>query len=116
MPYVRICTSAKVNEEKVAAIRKIVGEKICLIPGKSFEVTIIHIEPEAIISRGDPSDPMLFMEVRLFGPTSTGSKKDFAREICAALEAELGIPQKFMSLNIMEMDGWGGNGGYNNFR
>lgn len=116
MPYVRLCTSAKMNDETVAAVRKIIGEKICLIPGKSFEVTTIHIEPASIISRGDPSDPSLFMEVRLFGPAPIGSKKNFASEICAALEAELNIPQRFISLNILELDTWGGNGNFNSFR
>lgn len=116
MPYVHLITSAKLNEEKIAAIRRIVGETIAVIPGKSFEVTTIHIDPEAIISRGEPSDPCLFLEVRMFGPAAIGAKKAFAKEICAALEAELGIPQRFMSLNIIELDAWGGNGGFNTFR
>lgn len=116
MPYVHLITSAKLTEEKIAAVRRIVGETITLIPGKSFEVTTIHVDPEAIISRGDPKDPCLFLEVRLFGPAPTGSKQAFAREICAALEKELDIPQKFMSLNIIELDAWGGNGGFHTFR
>ena len=116
MPYVHIITSAKMNDEKVAAVRKIVGETIAVIPGKSFEVTTIHIEPEAIISRGDPANPSLFIEVRVFGPAAIDSKKAFAKAICAALEAELGIPQRFISLNIIELDAWGGNGGFMTFR
>ena len=116
MPYFHLITSAKLSEEKIAAVRKIVGEVIAVIPGKSFEVTTIHIEPEAIISRGDPANPCLFIEVRMFGPSSIGPKQAFAREICAALEQELGIPQQYMSLNIIELDAWGGNGGFHTFR
>ena len=52
----------------------------------------------------------------MFGPSAIGAKKAFAREICAALEAELGIPQQYISLNIIELDAWGGNGGFNTFR
>ena len=116
MPYVHLITSAKLNEEKIAAVRRIVGETIAVIPGKSFEVTTIHIDPEAIISRGDPADPCLFIEVRMFGPSAIGAKQAFAREISAALEKELGIPQKFISLNIIELDAWGGNGSFHTFR
>ena len=116
MPYVHIITSAVLTEAKIAAVRRLVGETIALIPGKSFEVTTIHLEPDAIISRGDPANPCLFIEVRLFGPASTGSKQAFAKEICAALEKELDIPQKFISLNIIELDSWGGNGGFHTFR
>lgn len=116
MPYVRLCTSVKMDAEQIAAVRKIIGETICVIPGKSFEVTIIHIEPESIISCGNPADPSLFIEVRLFGPAPIDTKKEFARQICAALEEALGIPQKFISLNILELDTWGGNGGFKSFR
>ena len=116
MPYFHLITSASMNAEKIAAVRRIVGEIIPVTPGKSFEVTTIHIEPDAIISRGDPADPSLFLEVRLFGPASTGSKQAFAKQICAALEAELGIPQQYMTLNILELDAWGGNGGFFTFR
>ncbi|MGI6173925.1 MAG: tautomerase family protein [Christensenellales bacterium] len=116
MPYVRLCTSKHLSTDKIDAVRKIVGDTISLIPGKSFEVTTIHIEPDSLISRGDPSNPSLFIEVRLFGPSSTGSKKEFAKQICTSLESALDIPQKFISINILELDGWGGNGGYNTFR
>ena len=116
MPYVHLITSAKMSEEKIAAVRRIVGETIAVIPGKSFEVTTIHIEPEAIISRGDPTDPCLFVEVRMFGPAAIDAKKAFAKAVCESLEGELGIPQRFISLNIIELDGWGGNGGFRTFR
>ena len=116
MPYVRLCTSAKMNEEAVAAVRKVIGDTISVIPGKNLESTVIHIEPEAIISRGDPSNPSLFIEVRMFGPAAIGAKKAFTKNVCEELEKVLNIPQNCIVLNIFELDSWGRNGIYSTYR
>lgn len=115
MPYVHLITSTKMDEQSIATVRKIIGDTIAVIPGKSNEVTVIHIDPECIISQGDPANPRIFVEVRMFGPAPMGAKKNFAREICAELEKALGVPQQFISLNIIELETWGGNGNFNSF-
>ena len=116
MPYLHLSVSPKLNEEKIAAIHKAVAETISIIPGKSYEVTTIHINDDQCISKIDPSVPCGFCDIRLFGPAPIGTKRDFIKAFTARITEITGIPATHLAFNMLELDTWGGNGDMKSFR
>lgn len=116
MPYLHLSVSTKLTEEKINAIHKAVADTIVLIPGKSYDVTIVHINDDQCISRKDRSRPFGFCDIRLFGPAPIGSKRDFVKAFTERLTEITGIPASGFSFNILELDTWGGNGDMKSFR
>lgn len=115
MPFVRLTTSAKLKERDLQRARQIIGESISLIPGKTYEGTMIHIETEEAISRGDSENPTAFIEIRLFGSAPMSAKRELVSVLCELLEKDLGIPKNYVYLNILELNAWGTAGDFHAF-
>lgn len=116
MPYLHLSVSPKLSEEKIDAIHKAVAETIVLIPGKSYEVTTIHINDGQCISKADRSVPCGFCDIRMFGPAPIGAKRNFVRAFTDRLTEITGIPADHLAFNILELETWGGNGDIKSFR
>ena len=116
MPYLHLSVSPKLDEEKITAIHKAVAETITIIPGKSYQVTTIHINDGQCISLADRSVPCGFCDIRLFGSAPIGSKRDFAKAFTARITEITGIPAAHFSINMLELETWGRNGDVKSFR
>ena len=116
MPYLHLSVSPKLDEEKISAIHKAVAETITIIPGKSYEVTTIHINDDQCISKADRSIPCGFCDIRLFGPAAIGSKREFVKAFTARITEITGIPATHFGINMLELETLGGNGDMRSFR
>ena len=116
MPYLHLSVSPKLDEGKIAAIHKAVAEIIPILPGKSYDVTTIHISDGQCISRIDRSIPCGFCDIRLFGPAPIDRKREFVKAFTARVGEITGIPASHLAFNILELDTWGGSGDMKSFR
>lgn len=112
MPYVNLATTKSIDAAARRALRDAIGETITLIPGKSYEVTMIRLTDNADIVKGRSDEPCLFMEVRLFTKTTLEAKKAFTEAISAKLYEILGVNDRYMYINYIELEGWGSGGAY----
>ena len=113
MPYLHISTNIKLSDAQVAGLRKAVYDLIGLIPGKTYEVTMIHIDDNQLIHLNEVDAPCAFVDARLMGPAPFADKQNFVQAFTGALTDVAGIDAKHAYFNIIEMSEWGAGGNYN---
>jgi len=106
MPYVHLNASRPFTDAEADALRDAIAELMPLLPGKSRENTMIHITGGCALSKGDPSAPCLFIEVRTYRASPDDAKREFADRLTAMLGERLGVPGGNIYMNIIAMDEW----------
>jgi len=113
MPYVELKTNREISSKMIRTFRDAIGETICVIPSKSYEVTMIRLEDKCCMTKGREEVPCAFMDVRLYTATTKEAKVEFSKRMGEILKRELGIDEKCLYINFLEMNGWGSGLGYN---
>ncbi len=111
MPYVRISTTKKLGESEKVSLYEKVGAIMPILPGKTYENTMIHIDDGCFIRKGGQPD-CLIMDVHLLNASPEEAKKEFCETAMRLFEKELGIPQKTQTVNITELPHWASHGVY----
>lgn len=112
MPYIHISTSVRLDEARTTALRQAVSELIPLIPGKTADVTMIHIDAEQQMHLKDEGVPCAFVDLRLKGPAPFEAKQRFAEAFGRRLSEITGVDARHTYLNVIELAEWGAGGGY----
>lgn len=60
--------------------------------------------------KGEASEKIAFVEVRIFGKTSDEAYDKLTAELCNIYKDELGIPQDKIYIQYEEVNHWGWNG------
>ncbi len=111
MPYVVASVSKTLNAGQKEAVKAELGSLITLIPGKTEAVTMVRIEDGCALYKGGIAlENGAFIEVRLFGKSSSESEEQFTQAIFEMLEKQLGIAPSDIYLNLFEMERWGTSG------
>ena len=63
MPYVHLNVSKPLTEEQIQKARETIASFMPIIPGKTRENTMIHIDGNCSIFRGD-SDECMFLDMK----------------------------------------------------
>lgn len=114
MPYIDTRTNVKVTKEKEKIIKEKLGKVIELIPGKSEKWLMLSFTDECnLYFRGNKSEPIAFVEVKLFGKASVDVYSKLTAEITDIISIELGISPMQIYIKYEETPYWGWNG--NNF-
>lgn len=113
MPYLHLHTSVKLSDAQIVDIRKAVYELIPILPNKTYDVTMIHISDNQIITLKDVDVPAAFVDLRLMGPSPYAEKQEFVRAFIARLTELTGIDAHHIYLNIAEHEEWGAHGTLN---
>ncbi len=109
MPYLHLSVQNPLTAQEKHALCESIGPLMPLLPGKTRQNTMMHIEDSCFIELGDDK-PCLFLEVRMFKPSPEENKQAFVKAISELLEEKLGVPQNRMYINMIELDAWGSNG------
>ena len=105
--------SVPTTPEQREALKSAYGKAITAVPGKSESWLMCPFEDNMpIYFAGDDSKPAAYVEVNVFGSSVPGSAwEKLTRQIMAALEQELGIPQDRTYIRYTATTDWGWNGG-----
>ena len=106
MPYLHLSASPALTNEEIGALRDEIAALMPILPGKTRENTMIHITGGCAISKGDPSVPAVFIEIRTYKASPDEAKKEFAARITAMVSEKLGVPGENIYMNIIAMDEW----------
>ena len=112
MPYIHVNVSKKLTAEKVEQLRLAIAERMPLLPGKTRNNTMIHIDTGCALTMGDDGEPCVFMEARLYQASPEEAKSAFAAEVSEAFVKLLDIPNTRIYMNIIELDHWASRGSY----
>lgn len=109
MPYISVNTSLSLSGQQKEALKRALGEKISLIPGKSEARLMVDIsDGHSLYFAGQPGGA--FVELRCFGRTPPEAQKAYAAAVFEALEKQLGLPPDRVYYNHVDLDTWGSGG------
>lgn len=112
MPYIEIITNTRVEKAAAAALVKELGEIIALIPGKSEQWLMVHIEDQATLSfAGDLEKPAALATLKAFGvEQSEDCYAALTKAISAACTRLLGVEAARLYTEYETTSHWGWNG------
>ncbi len=112
MPFIDSKVSVKITEEQEKELKTRLGQAISLIPGKSESWLMTGFEDDYhLYFRGDNSEPIAYIEVRLFGGPNKAAFQKMTEEITKIYGEVLGIAPDHMYIKYSATPDWGWNGG-----
>ncbi len=112
MPYIDSKVSVTMNKEQEVALKTRLGQAITLIPGKSESWLMTGFQDNYhLYFRGDDSQPVAFVEVKVFGGENADAFDALTGEICNIFGEVLGIAADHIYVKYEAVKNWGWNGG-----
>ena len=110
MPYIAINTVQELNDEKKEKLKAELGRLMSIIPTKTEAGLLIDFSGGHTLYKGGKKISGAFIDLRLFGKSELGAKKQYTAEVLSLLTRELDIPKEHMYFTIGEYETWGSNG------
>ena len=111
MPYIKLTTTAQVDENKADALKKKFGKAIESFPGKTEQWLMVSIaDGQKMWFRGDNSADAAMVDVDLLGSVSRPASEKMTKALCDILNAELGISPDRVYVKFTGYEHWGWNG------
>ena len=111
MPFIDSKISIKITKDQEKELKTRLGQAISLIPGKSEHWLMAGFEDDYLLYfRGDDSEPMAYVEVRIFGGPDKNAFENMTREITKIFGEVLGIAPDHMYIKYSATPDWGWNG------
>lgn len=111
MPFIHVKLSGKLEPEKIESVKTKLGKAISLLPGKSENYLMVHIEPDChLYFRGNCDAPTAMCCVSVFGKAARTACEALATEICNILESEAAVPPDRCYVKFDFCDTWGYDG------
>lgn len=107
MPYVHVKVTQELTTKKIDRIAHLFGEAITIIPEKTYERTMIHINDNQIIFRGGEQADCAYFETRVYKKIPADIKLDYIKRIFEIFKEELNLNGNQIYLNILEISNWG---------
>ncbi len=110
MPFINTKTNLALTQDQKTAVKRRFGEAVgCL--GKSEAFLMVGFEPEVdLYFKGDNTQPLAFVEVKLFGDAQPSAYDRMTAATCTILQEELGISPANIYVQYAPCDHWGWNG------
>ena len=110
MPYIKITTTKKVNDDTGCELFKELGKAIELLPGKTEEWLMLSLhDGERMAFRGSTEDCAM-VEVELFGKATDSAKSALTAELCRIVTDKIKAPSSRTYVTYREVEAWGYDG------
>lgn len=111
MPFIDSKVSVSISEEQEKELKNRLGQAIALIPGKSESWLMTGFEDNYhLYFRGDNSQPIAFVEVKVLGGDNHAAFDALTGEICKIFNEVLGIALDHIYVKYEAVKNWGWNG------
>ncbi len=111
MPFIDTKTNVTVTKEKETQIKERLGKAISIIPGKSESWLMVAVQGDVpMYFRGDDSQPVAFVEVKIFGNASPDIYNKMTAELTSIYGDVLGVAPDHMYIRYFGSSDWGWNG------
>ena len=112
MPVIDSKISVSITKEQETKIKEKLGQAISLVPGKSENWLMVGFQDNYhLYFRGKDSEPMAFVEVKLFGGPDKATFEKLTKVITEVFGEVLGIAPDHMYIRYIPSTDWGWNGG-----
>ncbi len=97
MPFISTKTNVSITKEKETELKQRLGQAISVIPGKSESWLMLAIEGDIpMYFRGDDSQPVAFIEVKIYGNASSDVYERMTGELTTIYGDILGVSADHM--------------------
>ena len=111
MPFINVKTSAKLNEEKVEAIKSEMGKAITLFPGKTEAWLMVNVETDCkLYFKGNKNENTAFVDVAILGSATKEACENVTQKICDIMSDIAAVPPSRTYVKFEFSDLWGYNG------
>ena len=111
MPFIDAKISKRISDDEKKEIKTRLGQAISIIPGKSESWLMVGFQDDySLYFRGDDSEPMAFIEVRIYGGPNRDAFERMTEELTSIFGDVLGIPADHMYIKYSATTDWGWNG------
>ncbi|MEE0967019.1 MAG: hypothetical protein U0L85_08200 [Bacilli bacterium] len=110
MPYISFKTTKVLTLQQELDLKKISGKIITLLPGKTEDYLMVHIEDNQLIYFKGKEVDCIMIDCQVYGHPDLESKQNFVRELMKEVERITKIPVYNQYLTFEEKDEWGMNG------
>ena len=112
MPFINSKVSVSMTQQQEIELKTRLGQAISLIPGKSENWLMTGFEDNYhLYFRGDNSEPMAFIEVKVFGQENPAAFEKLTAESMNIFNEVLGIAPDHIYIKYEAVANWGWNGG-----
>lgn len=111
MPYISTKTNVAISKVKEVIIKEKLGKAIELIPGKSENWLMCAFDAEqSLYFKGDGDCNIAFIEVKVFGKSTSEAYAALTKKITEIVSEELSIAADKIYVKYEEVSVWGWNG------
>ena len=111
MPYIKLTTTAEVDEPRANALKAAFGKAIESFPGKTEQWLMVEIEGgRKMYFRGDASADTAMVTVDLLGSVSAPASENMTACLCDILREQLGLDPARVYVKYTGFANWGWNG------
>ncbi len=111
MPYLHIKIGKNPTEAELTALRVACENNISILPTKTRDNCMIHLEPGCqMFMRGKPEE-CVFVELRLYKASPADKEQEFTVALSKAIQETIHVEKQNIYMNILELEHWiGGDG------
>lgn len=110
MPFIKLDTNVKVEENTKKEISKAFGELISIIPGKSENFLMTKVEDENFMTFGGSDAPCAMVDIAQFGSENKDAYGKLTAAICDKVGPMIGVEPSRIFVKYAECLNWGMNG------
>jgi len=111
MPFIDSKVSVSISEEQEKELKTRLGKAISIIPGKSESWLMTGFEDNYhLYFRGDNSQPVAFIEVKVYGRENAAAFDSLSAEITKIFGEVLGIAADHIYIKYEAVNCWGWGG------
>ena len=111
MPYIKLTTTAKVDDESCALLKAKFGKAIESFAGKTDSWLMVAIDDgKRMWFKGDNSADTAMVEVELLGEVNARDSEKMTARVCDILQETLGISPARVYVKYTGYRNWGWNG------
>ena len=110
MPYIAVTTSKALSDEQKDELKKTIGQKISVIPGKTEAALMVDISDNHTMYFAGEKRKLAYVDVRCYGSTEFENKKALTEALFDAVELHTGLHDDSIYLTYTEFSNWGTRG------
>lgn len=110
MPFIKVNTNCKANQEQIETIKAHLGRAITAIPGKSEDWLMVEVADDRKLFFKGSDAPAAMVQVSLYGNASSNALTTLTSHITGILLDVLHIPTDRVYVSYMCTNDWGWNG------
>ncbi len=110
MPYISFKTTKVLTLQQELDLKKMAGTAITLLPNKTEDYLMIHIEDNQLMYFRGKEEDCLMVTCKVYGHAEESHKAKFVKELIKETEKITKIPASHIYLTFGEYDHWGMNG------